>query len=258
MTGARFVFVAGLHRSGTSLLARLIARHPDVSGIADAPVPENEGCYLQGAIPHTALDGRPGHFATDPAQHMDEGSAYNRLEIRNRMLADWSPWFDPAKPWWLEKSPVNLIRTRLYQQLFPLAQFVIILRHPQVMAAALGKWVDDPPERLTRYGLDAYEILRGDLPYLHSALVLRYEDLVRQPEQYRRALFAFLQLPDAPANDRLRDGNTDYAIEPAVDGASARQLTDWGYLPGGATTTFTPVCRHPLGSVRKAVLEALD
>jgi hypothetical protein len=31
MEGHRFVFLAGLHRSGTTLLARLLAAHPQVS-----------------------------------------------------------------------------------------------------------------------------------------------------------------------------------------------------------------------------------
>ena len=109
----RFVFVAGLHRTGTSLLARILAGHCDVSAITDAPVPENEGCYLQGAIPHTALDGRPGHYATDPSQHHTENSPRNTLETRRRILEDWSPWFAPDRKWWLEKSPVNLTRMRL-------------------------------------------------------------------------------------------------------------------------------------------------
>ncbi|HBQ53794.1 MAG TPA: sulfotransferase, partial [Erythrobacter sp.] len=160
---SRFVFVAGLHRTGTSLLARIIAAHPAVSAIENAPVPENEGCYLQGAIPHTALDGRPGHYATDPLQHHTEQSPWNTLETQRRLLSDWGGWFDPDKPWWLEKSPINLTRMRLYQQLFPTAQFIVILRHPQLMAAALGKWVTDEPAALLRYGIDAYDTVAQDL-----------------------------------------------------------------------------------------------
>ena len=82
---SRFVFVAGLHRTGTSLLARIIAAHPAISAIENAPVPESEGCYLQGAIPHTALDGRPGHYATDPLQHHTEQSPWNTLETQRRL-----------------------------------------------------------------------------------------------------------------------------------------------------------------------------
>ncbi len=253
----RFVFVAGLHRTGTSLLARILAGHCNVSAITDAPVPENEGCYLQGAIPHTALDGRPGHYATDPSQHHTENSPRNTLETRRRILEDWSPWFAPDRKWWLEKSPVNLTRMRLYQQLFPTAQFIVILRHPQVMAAALGKWVDDDPQALLRYGLDAYDRMAQDLAYLHAAFVLRYEDLVMQPEAMRRAAFAFLDLEDEDPGIALREGNSDYEVAQDIAPDLAGRLAQWGYAPGGGVDRWSPQVTHPLRAIRDATLGAL-
>ena len=249
----RFVFVAGLHRTGTSILAQLIAGHPAVSAIENAPVPENEGCYLQGAIPHTAMHGRPGHYATDPEQHHDESSRYNTLETKRRLLADWTPWFDGDAAWRLEKSPVNLTRMRLYQQLFPTCQFVVILRHPQVMAAALGKWVDDDPVALTAYALDAYDTLSRDLAFVHSALVLRYEDLVRRPDALRKAAFAFLELPDRDPGIDFRNGNADYDTPSAIDAGLARRMAEWGYAPGGRTLDWATRCQHPLRAVRDGV-----
>lgn len=41
-----YLFVCGLHRTGTSLLARMLAAHPQKDGIREAPVPEHEGAYL--------------------------------------------------------------------------------------------------------------------------------------------------------------------------------------------------------------------
>ena len=46
-----YVFVGGLHRSGTSLLARSLEAHPSVSGFRDTGVPEDEGQHLQSVYP---------------------------------------------------------------------------------------------------------------------------------------------------------------------------------------------------------------
>ena len=97
-----------------------------------------------------------------------------------------------------------------------------------------------------------------DLAYLHAVLVLRYEDLVRDPEAYRRALFAFMQLPDTDAGEPIRDGNTDYAIPPGGASDLAPRLASWGYAPGGETRAFTPACKHPLRGVQTAVMNAID
>ena len=247
----RFVFVAGLHRTGTSILSRILATHPSISSIEGAPVPENEGCYLQGAIPHTALHGRPGHFATDPAQHHTESSRFNSLETQQRLLSEWSRWFDNSKPWWIEKSSVNLTRPRLYQQLFPTAQFVVILRHPQVMAAALEKWVDADPVVLVRHALDAYDTVREDLAYLHAAYVVRYEDLIARADDVRRSLFTYLSLDDHDPGITLRDGNSEYEVSDVLDGELAARMNKWGYRTGGITEPMQLICRHPLRAVQE-------
>lgn len=252
----RFVFVAGLHRTGTTILARMIGSHPQVSAISASPTPENEGCYLQGAIPHTALHGRPGHYATAPDEHYTETSVYNTQETKRRLLADWRPWFAPEKPWWIEKSPVNLTRMRLYQQLFPTSQFIVILRHPQVMAAALAKWVDTDPQELVRYALDAYDLMANDLAYLHSALVIRYEDLVAEANAVRRSTFAFLTLGDQPSRLEILNGNCRYSVADDLDRELAVRMEKWGYRAGGQCDRFEPICRHPLRDIREAVARA--
>lgn len=254
----RYLFIAGLHRTGTSLLTRLLSHHRHIAGIENAPVPENEGCYLQGAIPHTAIHGRPGHYATDPAHHLIEGCRFDTRETRSRIEADWSRWFAQASDWRIEKSPVNLVRMRLYQQLFPTCQFIVILRHPAVMAAALAKWVDEDPASLIDYGLDAYDIVSEDLRYLHAVTVIRYEDLVAR--QLLPGLFAFLDLdPDLPCAPApaLRDGNGDYPDLPEMSEAQISRAGKWGYQAGGGVLPIEPVVRHPLRSIKDATRELL-
>lgn len=255
MQDYRYVFVGGLHRSGTSLVARLIGALPGVAAIEGAPVPENEGVYLQGAIPHTARHGAPMQFATDPAQHHIEGSRYDRLETRLRLEADWAPYFGPGR-WRVEKSPVNLTRMRLYQQLFPLAQFVVVMRHPEAVAAAVAKWVERPAAELMEHWLAAHEIVAEDLSYLHAALVLRYEDLVADPALCLARLAAFLQLPAGAAGAQVHDGNARYAGAARLDPAQAARAAGWGYRPGLAVEPVELRVQHPLRAVREAVLAA--
>ncbi|MDG6079706.1 sulfotransferase [Erythrobacter litoralis] len=255
-TMPRFVFVAGLHRTGTSLLSRLIASHRSVSAIENSSAPEDEGCYLQGAIPHTALHGIPGQFATDPAEHHIEEGRFDTLETRNRLLADWSPWFDADASWWLEKSPVNLTRMRLYQQLFPMAQFVVILRHPQIMAAALAKWSDRSPEELVRYGIEAYQRMECDLARLHAVVVIRYEDLVDDPDSIIGGVLAFLGLDNTWHKSTIRNGNADYPEVSPLEPEHKADLARWGYTPAGGVGSFEPIVRHPLRDVRERTAAA--
>ena len=252
----RYLFIAGLHRTGTSLLAGLLGAHPEIASIRDAPVPENEGCYLQGAIAHDALAGRPGHYATDPAQHLVEGGRYDRLEVRGRLEADWSPWF-ADRPWRLEKSPVNLTRMRLYQQLFPLSHFIVITRHPEKMAAALAKWSDRSPSDLIDYALNAYRLAGQDGERLHHLFWLRYEDLVADPAAWLDAIAMWMGLSSIEPAIAVRDGNRDYADANAMDEAQAERARAFGYGAGGVVLDLPPVIAHPLRERREAAENAV-
>ena len=250
----RYAFVGGLHRSGTTLLARCLEAHPEVRGLAHAPVPEGEGVYLQGAIPHTARHGIPGAFAHDDAQHLIEGGPHDTLEVRDRLRSDWEPWFEPGGAWRVEKSPVNLLRTRLYQQLFPASQAVVVVRHPVASARAVARWSDRGEAALLRHWEEAHRRLAGDLAHLHAWLVVRYEDLTEAPEAELARVFAFLGLdPVPPPRPIERGGNGPYlAAGPAAVGPMGRAF---GYGEGEPLPVAPSRHRgaHPLRSVREAI-----
>ena len=257
MTPHRYVFVGGLHRSGTSLVARLIGDLSGVSAINATPVPENEGVYLQGAIPHTARHGIPMHFATDPAQHHIEGSHFDRLETQTRLERDWAPYF-ANPPWRVEKSPVNLTRMRLYQQLFPLSQFVVVIRHPEAVAAATSKWVDMDHAAMMDHWLDAHDIVRRDLAYLHAVMTVRYEDLIGDPKATLARLAAFLDVDTVPAPRDIRDGNLDYTGTGTLSATQAERASEWGYGPGLKVLPWAGVTRHPLRRIAENVEAAAE
>jgi hypothetical protein len=222
------VFVAGLHRSGTSIISRCIAGHPDVSGLAATGASEDEGQHLQSVYPTAAAHGGPGRFAFSPAAHLTERSVLVSVANRHRLLAEWGRYWDRDRPVLLEKSPPNLIRTRFLQALFPEASFVIVLRHPAVVALATRGWVPDPLEALLKHWFHAHALLAQDLSRIRRALVVRYESLVADPRSELDRVGSFLGLESLP----------DAGIEPD---RSQRHWSEWAAQVDERAGDFAPL-----------------
>ena len=111
----RLVFVAGLHRSGTTPLARLLAAHPEISGFDGTGVKEDEGQHLQDVYPSARRYGGAGRFALDPRSHLTEESPLATPENATRLARQWSQHWDLDRRLLLEKSPPNLVMTRFLQ-----------------------------------------------------------------------------------------------------------------------------------------------
>jgi hypothetical protein len=204
--GHRFVFVCGLHRSGTSLLFQALRAHPEVSGFADTGAPEDEGQHLQNVYPPARAFGGPGRFGFDPRAHLTEASPLVSEASREALFAAWSRYWDLKRPVLLEKSPPNLIRTRFLQALFPESRFVVLTRHPVAVSLATQKWHPAPVGRLLRHWLVCHERYAEDAPHLREVLVVRYEDLVARPGEVMDRVWGFLGLPAVPLAVPVRTG----------------------------------------------------
>ena len=212
MSDHRFVFLAGLHRSGTTLLARLLAAHPEVSGISATNVPAREGQHLQDVYPAAKEWGGPGRFGFAPEAHFTEKQA---TTVKAQALFEsWAPHWDLSRPVLLEKSPPNLLKTRFLQRLFPGSSFVVILRHPIPVSLPTSKWRGTRRyHRLLEHWLHCHEIFERDRPQLERVHAIRYEDLVRQPEDVLRGIFEFLALDPVPPSEPVTDHDERYFEE---------------------------------------------
>jgi hypothetical protein len=202
-------FIAGLHRSGTSLVHQILRDHPDVSGFRNTGVPKDEGQHLQTVYPPARSFGGPGRFGFDPASYLDETSPLCTPAHAERLWREWSPHWDLSRPVLLEKSPPNLLRTRYLQRLFPASRFIVVVRNPIVVAMATRKWSRTSPIELIDHWIVCHRKFESDRDHLAHLHVVRYEDLVNRTEDTTAAICRFLDLRrhriTVPVNDGVND-----------------------------------------------------
>ena len=206
----RVVFVCGLHRSGTTPLARVLAAHPQVSGFSGTGVKEDEGQHLQDVYPPAREYGGAGRFARDPRAHLTESSPLVTPENASRLWEQWARHWDLSRPVLLEKSPPNLVRMRFLQALFPEASFLVVVRHPIVVALSTSRWRRATSvESLVEHWLIAHEHLVADAPFVRRLHAVAYEELVARPKEVLQGVGEFLQLEGPVPHDGLSATRSD-------------------------------------------------
>ena len=201
-----FVFIGGLHRSGTTLLAHCLAAHSDASGFLSTGASEDEGQHLQSVYPPADQHGGPGQFGFSAEMHLTELSPMVTDANRHQLLADWSAHWDRERTVLIEKSPPNLLKTRFLQAMFPDARFIMVMRHPIANAFATQKWSGTRLDSLIRHWLVCSETMASDMAHLRHVTVVRYEDLVTDWDSELTRLHEFLGLPSQPHELELRQG----------------------------------------------------
>ncbi len=237
----KFLFIGGLHRSGTSILHRLLREHPQTSGFDNTGVMEDEGQHLQSVFASAHHYGGPGRFAFNEAAHLTEQSELINQANRDKLLREWGAYYDFSKDVLLEKSPPNLVRSRFFRELFPSARFVFIVRHPIAVTLATEKWSNSSLLEGFQHWQQAHAILLDDIRDAGDCLLIRYEDLVAKPEQYLDAICDLLEIPYFSAKENVENHNKKYfsqwqamhpdgvAQQTFIQGADLSLLNTFGY-----------------------------
>ena len=217
--GHRFVMLGGPHRGGTTILWKLLAAHPLVSSFDESHDTDfGEGAFLQTVLPtfgvgsetvRYAMPGAAkraegmGRYAFSPTAHLTEASPLNSNHSRDALLEEWGYHWDLSRPVLLEKTPTNMMTSRLLQALLaPAASFVFVTRHPLAVSLAhrrTGCCDELPLGELSAHWLVSHRVLASDLRHLAAARALRYEDLVQAPGACVGEITRWLGLPVPPA-----------------------------------------------------------
>ena len=192
MINHKFIFICGLHRSGTSLLHKILRNQKNISGFENTPAIEDEGQHLQTVFNAANKHGGPGKFGFDSNSFLNANSKLINSENKKILINQWNKYWDLDKEFLVEKSPPNLVRTLFLQSLFPNSYFITIYRHPVATALATKKWSKTSYFSLISHWLICHKQFISDKKKIKNSLEIRYEDLTEKPTKTLNTISKFL------------------------------------------------------------------
>lgn len=217
----KYLFVCGLQRSGTSVLARNLGKLEGCSSFKNTGVLQDEGQFLQDVyLPDSAFGGS-GRYGLDERAHLTEESKLLTPANIARLHACWDRHWNPHAQICLEKTPGNLIMTRFLQAAFPNSYFVVVKRHPVPVSMATQRWKVSLSSlhRLFDHWLRCYGLFEADKSHLKRLYEFSYEDYIKAPSEYHEKIAEFI------GTNARQD-----AMEPLSDVHNKKYFERWGQL----------------------------
>jgi tetratricopeptide (TPR) repeat protein len=192
------IFIVGFPRSGTTLLEQMLCAHPLVAGGDELPMIHG----LTQSAPH--LLGSPLAYPEALAE-LWMGDGQEGLEIlRDQYLrgARHLRAYDASRPWFTDKMPLNETHLGLIGLLFPASPIIQLVRHPlDVVLSVFSNQLTHGFHCAAQLETAALHFARiSDLVAHYRSemamrqLMLRYEDLVSDPERTMRRVSDFVGL----------------------------------------------------------------
>jgi len=194
------VFIVGVPRSGTTLVARHLAGHPLVCHRGESP-------WLPALAER--IEGAEG---ADYRQQLADAATTYAAQLRQDDA--------PAARWFIDKQPRNFLHVDLILSMFPNARIIQCRRRARDVALSL--WMQSFHDRSLDFSCDFADIaayIRGarqlmtgwQARYPQAVRTIRYEDLAADPAACLAGLTQWLGMP--PSADTL--ANDDHAISTA-------------------------------------------
>lgn len=217
--GHDLIFLISQPRSGSTLLQRVLAGHPDIQTSAETwmmlhPVYSQRKQGIETEFNsrwrREAMEEFLQNYTDGPGVYDDAIRAYAKVVYGNALSRG-------GKRLFLDKTPRYFFIIEELYRLFPEAKFVFLLRNPlAVLASELTTYVKGDWKILGWFAPDLIDapamIEQGIRTVGNRGFTLRYEDFVADPERHAKALCDYLEID-------LQPTMVDYSATPAPKGS---------------------------------------
>lgn len=226
-----YLFLSGNQRSGKTLLQLMLASHPEVSISPGTNVIARVLYGMRRDRPLDAVamrefrrtlqkDRKLKAWRVDHRAYMDRVEAYRSVtsrEIVDDLMRFFRDQTKPAASYVGNKKGCYCKEADLVKRVFPEARFIFIVRDGR---GAVSSMMETQPEHdivsaSLLWTLKARRIRELASQFPKDVFVVRYEELVKEPEAMSRALCRFLELEYSPK--MLSDYRTNDATRHATD-----------------------------------------
>jgi hypothetical protein len=183
----KWVFIIGCTNSGTTLLHRLLASHPNIASLP------GEGQFHTSVLPIPSYHG-VGRVWTENLKLFRNTEADQHLDVI-RVIHDWKNYLNNINASTvLEKTPTNSLRSRWLQSVFKNSYFIGIVRDGRAVAEGIARRDKDVSiERAADHWVMNYNLMLDDAKYLKYFNLVKYENLVANPFETVMEILDFIE-----------------------------------------------------------------
>jgi hypothetical protein len=281
----RPVVITGLGRSGTALLRNLLDSHPNLltfSGETRFWRRASEAVTYQDQVDYTgcrifsllvSLDGGRGprwnlsggkadlqtylNFVTLYDHYIEQLPKHPNTPAKAATAAFYATQGrkDTQPLRWVNKAPDDILYKDMILESFPQTKFILSIRDPRARMASrklranrAGNVFDLAGQsyHVANSWAEVADVLAAEKP--DTSLLVRYEDLVQQPEAVMRHIAEFLEIEFSPT-----------MLEPTVYGEPAHMKSGYGektIVPGKVTTSSVDKWRQSVSENEITVVDA--
>jgi len=243
--------LTGVYRSGTEYVSLLLSGHPELSSTmyhvnslrfieqsaSTLTVPENLTCALEETRARLAERYDFELDITAVRNQVSDGGQISRGRLYDAIMS--VLWLKDRKKHWIEKCQLLWREIPEFIETLPNGRAILVIRDPRSVLASFKKYTYAPNPLYLGAVFNCYDAMAAALGYLKDLptgriLVVRYEDVSKEPRRWMEEMFSFLQLDPGlasydpavwtdfsknpwVANSSFDDGQSRFDIEASIN-----------------------------------------